>query len=220
MLSGLSLHHHNYASCAVVGSSDILRLAPAGQQIDDHELVWRLNNAPTRGWEAMVGSRTSVRVVNHVPIEKYVRLATNRSALAATADGGEYVERLCAPEASRLGCVVSRVHSGPGFRKTLDAYRAHYASHPVAMASDALHRWASQCNAELRGTSPSGGLLAVLLALSACKPPIALYGFWPFCCRAHQGWPAMNYKYAPRPALTGARPPPPSLSLSLSLSLS
>ena len=41
--------------------------------------------------EEEVGSRTSVRVVNHVPIEKWLRLAANRTALlATTADGTEY----------------------------------------------------------------------------------------------------------------------------------
>ena len=74
-------------SCAVVGSSDLLRLSPRGQEIDSHKLVWRLNNAPTAGWEFAVGRRTSLRVVNHVPIEKWVLLATNRSALRKTKDG-------------------------------------------------------------------------------------------------------------------------------------
>ena len=182
-------------TCAVVGSSDILRLAPHGPDIDAHTLVWRLNNAPTANYEPLVGSRTSLRVINHVPIEKWVKLARNRSALSMTADGSEYTQRLCAPEAAPLGCIVSRMHASSSFHKTLEAYREHHATHRVSLVSDSLHQWGLRCNQELHGTSPSGGLFAVLLALSVCEPPISLYGFWPFCCHAHRGWPAMNYKY-------------------------
>ena len=36
----------------------------------------------------------------------------------------------------------------------------------------------------------------MLLALSVCDAPVSLYGFWPFCCHPHRGWPAMDYKYS------------------------
>ena len=185
-------------TCAVVGSSDILRLDPRGPEIDAHAVVWRLNNAPTAGWEDAVGRRTSARLINHVPIEKWLLLARNRSALDRTTDGAEYHRLLCAPEYAPLGCVVSRANSGPGLRKTLDAYRARYASHRVALVSDALHRWGVRCNEELRGTQPSGGLYAVLAALASCRAPVSLYGFWPHCCQRTpppDGRPAMHYKY-------------------------
>ena len=183
-------------TCAVVGSSDVLRLDPRGAEIDAHSVVWRLNNAPTTGWERSVGGRTSVRVVNHVPIEKWVRLARNSSSLDATADGSEYTQRMCAPDHSPLGCVVTRVHSAPAFRQTLGSYRSMHPSHRVSLMSDAMHRWGVRCNEELRGTSPSGGLYAVLLALASCERPVSLFGFWPFCCRGRgPGLPRMNYKY-------------------------
>ena len=175
-------------SCAVVGSSDILRLDPRGPEIDAHSIIWRLNNAPTVGWEHAVGRRTSVRVVNHVPLEKWVRLARNRSALDRTADGDEYHSLLCAPEHTALGCVA--LH-WPGIKRTLDSYRSAHESHRVSLASDTLHRWGARCNSELRGTSPSGGLLTVLLALASCASPVSLFGFWPFCC----GQKSVNYKY-------------------------
>ena len=191
---GLDLREEK-PTCAVVGSSDILRLDPRGGEIDAHSVVWRLNNAPTLGWEHAVGRRTSVRVVNHVPIEKWVRLARNQSALERTADGAEYHTRLCAPQHAPLGCVVSRMHGGSGFSRALAAYRTSYSSHHIHVASDALHRWGMRCNDELHGTSPSGGLLAVLLALATCASPVSLFGFWPFCCRSPGARQALNYKY-------------------------
>ena len=184
-------------TCAVVGSADVLRLdTPRGAEIDAHELVWRVNNAPTIGWEERVGRRTSVRVVNHVPIEKWLLRARNRSALAATRDGSEYQSMLCAPDAVEKGCVVSLAGRGHGFGAKLAAYRSAYPSHVLHTMTEALLLYGERCTRELRGTLPSGGLYTVLLALSACAAPVSLYGFWPFCCRAHGGWPVMNYKYS------------------------
>lgn len=187
-------------SCAVVGSSDLLRLSPRGQEIDSHKLVWRMNNAPTAGWEFAVGRRTSLRVVNHVPIEKWVLLATNRSALRKSKDGDEYDALLCAPSQVEHGCIVStqgagRVFASKAFASKLDKYQQQYPSHRLFPLSDALLRYGARCNSELRGSAPSGGLLTVLLALAVCDS-VRLYGFWPFCCRAHRGWPSMNYKYS------------------------
>ena len=50
--------------CAVVGSSGLLRRAPQGAAIDAHDAVIRMNAAPTRGWEAAAGARTTARFVN------------------------------------------------------------------------------------------------------------------------------------------------------------
>lgn len=182
-------------SCAVVGSSDLLRLSPRGAEIDSHSFVWRLNNAPTAGWEAAVGRRTSLRVINHVPIEKWLLLASNRSALAATRDGDEYQRLLCAPGAVEHGCVVSLQSAGRAFATKLEMYRELYPSHHLSLMSDAMQRFGTRCNSELHGSAPSGGLLTVLLALAVCDS-VSLFGFWPFCCRAHRGWPRMHYKYS------------------------
>lgn len=184
------------ASCAVVGSSDILRIDPRGVEIDQHDMVFRLNNAPTAGWESAVGSKTSLRVVNHVPLEKWIKLNSNRSALMHTADGEEYESLLCAPNAAPLGCLVSRMHAGSTIRKTVLTYQSRFPSHRVALTSEPLHHWSLACNNELRGSSPSGGLLAVLLALATCDGPVSLYGFWPFCCsRVMRTSTELNYKY-------------------------
>eukprot|EP00899_Mesostigma_viride_P005551 jgi/Mesvir1/14998/Mv14657-RA.1 len=48
-------------TCAVVGSSEILLSCDVGQQIDAHDVVIRLNDAPTVGYERNVGSRTTLR---------------------------------------------------------------------------------------------------------------------------------------------------------------
>eukprot|EP00899_Mesostigma_viride_P013084 jgi/Mesvir1/21777/Mv04175-RA.2 len=49
------------ATCAVVGSSDHMLGCGAGSEIDGHDVVIRLNDAPTVGHERDVGSRTTLR---------------------------------------------------------------------------------------------------------------------------------------------------------------
>jgi len=49
------------SSCAVVSSSGELRGSNLGQAIDAHEVVIRFNDAQTAGYEADVGSKSSIR---------------------------------------------------------------------------------------------------------------------------------------------------------------
>ncbi|KAH7838379.1 hypothetical protein Vadar_025649 [Vaccinium darrowii] len=53
-----------YSSCAVVGSSGILLQSENGELIDSHEMVIRLNNARTSGYERHVGSKTTLSFIN------------------------------------------------------------------------------------------------------------------------------------------------------------
>ncbi|XP_029416183.1 CMP-N-acetylneuraminate-beta-galactosamide-alpha-2,3-sialyltransferase 1 isoform X2 [Nannospalax galili] len=49
--------------CAVVGNSGNLRASSYGSDIDSHDFVLRMNRAPTVGFEADVGSRTTHHLV-------------------------------------------------------------------------------------------------------------------------------------------------------------
>ncbi|GER30649.1 sialyltransferase [Striga asiatica] len=53
-----------YKSCAVVGNSGILLKSDYGAKIDGHEVVIRLNNARTKGYEKNVGAKTNISFVN------------------------------------------------------------------------------------------------------------------------------------------------------------
>ncbi|XP_074546271.1 alpha-N-acetylgalactosaminide alpha-2,6-sialyltransferase 6 [Halichoeres trimaculatus] len=66
----LSLHCHN---CALVTSSSHVLSTGAGEEIDHTECVIRMNDAPTIGFEADVGGRTTLRVVAHSSVFKVVR---------------------------------------------------------------------------------------------------------------------------------------------------
>ncbi|KAI4902472.1 hypothetical protein NFI96_003096 [Prochilodus magdalenae] len=54
--------------CAVVSSSGHMRGSGQGSEIDGHDCVIRMNAAPTWGFQADVGNRTTVRVVSHTSV--------------------------------------------------------------------------------------------------------------------------------------------------------
>ncbi|KAK1803703.1 hypothetical protein P4O66_021110 [Electrophorus voltai] len=60
-------------TCAVVSSSGHMRGSGCGSKIDAHECVIRMNAAPTQGFEADVGNRTSVRMVSHTSVPHLLR---------------------------------------------------------------------------------------------------------------------------------------------------
>ncbi|CAL8278795.1 unnamed protein product [Lota lota] len=54
--------------CSIVSSSGQMLGQGAGPSIDRSSCVWRMNNAPARGFERDVGQRTSLRVVSHTSV--------------------------------------------------------------------------------------------------------------------------------------------------------
>ena len=53
-----------FDTCAVVGGSGNLLKTKYGQEIDAHSAVIRFNDAPTKGKELFVGSKTTLRLQN------------------------------------------------------------------------------------------------------------------------------------------------------------
>ena len=73
-ISKVSSDHHQelngdlspqrYATCAVVGNSGIVLNRTYGEEIDRHDMVLRLNNARTHGFEKHVGVKTTIAFMN------------------------------------------------------------------------------------------------------------------------------------------------------------
>ncbi|XP_076014813.1 alpha-N-acetylgalactosaminide alpha-2,6-sialyltransferase 6 isoform X2 [Genypterus blacodes] len=66
----MNLHCHY---CALVTSSSHVLGSRAGEEINSAECVIRMNDAPTSGYEADVGNRTTVRVVAHSSVFRVTR---------------------------------------------------------------------------------------------------------------------------------------------------
>eukprot|EP00899_Mesostigma_viride_P026844 jgi/Mesvir1/7344/Mv25800-RA.1 len=68
-------------TCAVVGSSIRLRGAGHGPEIDRVDIVIRMNNAPVKGYEADVGSRTSLRLISPDNLMTFLSKAVDNATL-------------------------------------------------------------------------------------------------------------------------------------------
>lgn len=64
MRQALGLPTEGVDSCALVGSSGQLLYDRLGAAIDSHSLVIRFNDAPTEGFEEVVGAKTGLRLLN------------------------------------------------------------------------------------------------------------------------------------------------------------
>ncbi|XP_011709770.1 alpha-N-acetyl-neuraminyl-2,3-beta-galactosyl-1,3-N-acetyl-galactosaminide alpha-2,6-sialyltransferase isoform X2 [Macaca nemestrina] len=60
-------------SCAVVSSSGQMLGSGLGAEIDGAECVFRMNQAPTVGFEADVGQRSTLRVISHTSVPLLLR---------------------------------------------------------------------------------------------------------------------------------------------------
>uniref|UniRef100_A0A803K672 ST6 (alpha-N-acetyl-neuraminyl-2,3-beta-galactosyl-1,3)-N-acetylgalactosaminide alpha-2,6-sialyltransferase 3 n=1 Tax=Xenopus tropicalis TaxID=8364 RepID=A0A803K672_XENTR len=54
--------------CAIVSNSGQMIGQKVGDEIDQYSCIWRMNNAPTKGYTEDVGKRTTVRVVSHTSV--------------------------------------------------------------------------------------------------------------------------------------------------------
>ena len=60
-----SHQERKWKRCAVVGSSQNLLDGEFGQIIDSHDAIFRMNSAPTKGYEKFAGSRTTIRLFHY-----------------------------------------------------------------------------------------------------------------------------------------------------------
>lgn len=180
-------------SCAVVGSSDTLRLhalasgGRLGALIDRHDVVLRINHAPTRGYERAVGNKTTYRLVNHVLLDAWLLPAESRPA--------EFATDLCsgAGRDVHAGCLYRE--RGTARLQVLAEYSKRHGAASVTKMGAHMMALEDACARALPRAPMSGGFLGILLAAQArCALPVDVYGFFPFCCHA-QPFPDLNYKY-------------------------
>mmetsp|Transcript_32183 Transcript_32183/g.91312 ORF Transcript_32183/g.91312 Transcript_32183/m.91312 type:complete len:486 (+) Transcript_32183:128-1585(+) len=163
--------------CAVVGSGGSLTGAKQGKDIDRHDVVLRVNEAPVAGYERDVGRSTEMRLLNNLWTSKYsTGSASSRplekgSVLVSTrADGDAFLE---------LGnwLAIKR----PDVTLRLMSSRV-----VTAVRQGVLVPWRQQLNssnvealqaAVLEGRdTPSSGLISTFLLIQLCDK-VTVYGF-------------------------------------------
>eukprot|EP00961_Rhodomonas_salina_P225610 3050270-Rhodomonas_salina.1 len=157
-----------HASCAVVGSAWHLDHSNFGPEIDAHEVVLRINDAPLAGWEAHVGSKTTHRMLNEqVPWQSFDAAETLLFRLRGRASVPRF-EQACRGMRSQPVFALS-----PSFIEYV-----HAAFAGVVERSQAFVH--------------TTGFLAAIWALHACKR-VAVYGLGGGASELVQGMVQYNY---------------------------
>lgn len=187
-------------TCAVVGSSGLLRGSGLGEHVDNHDVVIRLNGAPARnsGFERDVGQRTTIRMLAmsefssplllehgllHNDSENLLVVMTHPSAYERVAinllglNASHVVPRVDAriPPIKPPGLSVG---SDSPWAPLPSSRVVPTAAHRVAMLSPAVWvRTQALIGEARRGMGrPTKGALAVVFALHFCKR-VSAFGF-------------------------------------------
>ena len=154
-----------HTSCAIVGNSGLLLRSRLGKEIDEHDLVIRCNLSPIGGWEEVVGSKTSLRVMSTFSLQTTIkhhrrRLAEQRNAticprymLYANSLWGR---RTAAGLKSAFSCPLKERLVGASALPRPSRVEARFAALPGNLVS---------------------GLKAVAIAMELCPAGATLFGF-------------------------------------------
>jgi hypothetical protein len=162
-----------YPTCAVVGSSGLMISSGLGKQIDAHDAVVRLNQAPCQPrYQPDVGARTTLRILNKRWTAIYGRHHPELMHVDPDGkkDGGERMtviaSRCNVAEYKKLGQSAARLD--PPVPTLFLATRI--ASHAGELLS-VFRRGMTEAMGRKYyrgGTSPSSGFLAVFIMLQMC----------------------------------------------------
>ncbi|XP_066481085.1 CMP-N-acetylneuraminate-beta-galactosamide-alpha-2,3-sialyltransferase 1 [Tiliqua scincoides] len=148
--------------CAVVGNSGNLNQSQYGQEIDNHDFVFRMNKAPTVGFESDVGSKTTHHFVYP---ESYRELAENVSMVVIPF---KILDLCWVISALTTGTINYTYVPVPSKIKANKDKILIYHPHFIKYVYDT---WLQQ-----QGRHPSTGFLSVIFALHICDE-VDLYGF-------------------------------------------
>lgn len=176
----------HFETCAVVGNSGILKRSSYGALIDLHDAVFRLNQAPVAGYESLVGSRTTFRLLNHKWTSVYYE--DNVPNTAVPGGTSQLARFLIKQEPANATLVVARsttksfeTLATTAKRRRPDIQTLYLSSRVVSAARRSLlvYRGGNGENSsrpETAETTPSTGFIAMFLAMQCCKRT-TVYGF-------------------------------------------
>ncbi|XP_075437944.1 CMP-N-acetylneuraminate-beta-galactosamide-alpha-2,3-sialyltransferase 1 [Ascaphus truei] len=149
-------------SCAVVGNSGNLKNSQYGPDIDDHDFVLRMNQAPTANYESDVGRRTT----HHFVYPESVR------------DLQENVSMILLPfKTLDLQWIVSALTDGTiNYTYVPVPRKVKVNKDKILVYSPQFMKYIYDSWLFNHGRYPSTGILSVIFALHACDK-VDLYGF-------------------------------------------
>ncbi|QDZ20825.1 sialyltransferase [Chloropicon primus] len=172
-----------FETCAVVGNGGVLKRYAFGSAIDTHQAVFRLNQAPVKSYEKIVGSKTTYRVLNN----KWTTVYFEDNVPSTTVPGGtkQLARYLINQEKPNTTFVVTRSESrifeslaSTQRRRRPDMDTLYMSPHIIRECRKMLIAYGEMSSGEEVPTeiTPSTGLVAVYLAMQMCSG-VSVYGF-------------------------------------------
>ena len=168
---------YKWRKCAVIGNSGTLLDSSYGGIIDNHDIIFRMNQAPVKGYELYVGRRSTFRILNSLWSHRYSH------GYAPWDPGFEHL-----PLEKDATLILSRV-AVPIFNELYEFWRKRRPditllmlnSRVVAVIRQVLLEYRARlCNAGygpfVGGNTPSYGWVGVYLATQLCEK-VDVYGF-------------------------------------------
>ncbi|XP_067909889.1 CMP-N-acetylneuraminate-beta-galactosamide-alpha-2,3-sialyltransferase 4-like isoform X2 [Heterodontus francisci] len=163
--------------CVVIGNGNTLRNSSLGEKINKYDIVIRLNNAPVRGYEKDVGTKTTLRIF-------YPESATEDPIGENNLDTLFVLVPFKSVDIQWLKAIVyneAKVTKGfwknPAFIKNLDPSKVRVLN-PFYMHQAVTKLLERPGMIQRRGSHPTTGFLAVTLGLNYCdEVHIAGFGY-------------------------------------------
>ena len=165
-----------YKSCIVVGSGDMVQ--PRGHLINTYETIFRMNDAPTIGFEDLVGNRTTIRLINKLSILTWLGLKNH--TLYVHKNANRFDPNLCYFPTQ---CILTDTW------KNAIAYVEMAKKRYPKLNLQIDTRPRKHAQLALRRQVVSQGFVAANLAKTLCHTT-TLVNYDPFCCKSSR-----NYKY-------------------------
>jgi len=164
-----------FRTCALVGSSGKLLQQKQGNMIDDHEMVMRMNTAPTEGWEEHTGARTTHRVVATSGFAMYLHEANCQSG-GCLVDG--HAPPWCPVGALILNSFMTDYHKDPHdnefYRSFMSACKSLV---PLDFAMGSKMRHLTRETVTGSTSNFMTGMAGLLMAAMLCDDGFDVYGF-------------------------------------------
>mmetsp|Transcript_13914 Transcript_13914/g.39373 ORF Transcript_13914/g.39373 Transcript_13914/m.39373 type:complete len:578 (-) Transcript_13914:95-1828(-) len=140
-----------WGTCALVGSSGILKKYKQGKEIDLHDAIWRLDNAPVEGFEEHVGSHTTIRIVSD---EAHVetRMRPSRETILQLLETKETMEEFVRFKTEQQRDAINVHVLSPEFMQHLSKFMLRNAPRGFYALGLALHKCRS---IDVYGFTPS-----------------------------------------------------------------